>query len=82
MTSSPVAIWEYLVIPELDRHRLSGLGEEGWELVGLGGSSDERLLYLKRPEQDFRERVTIEQRTRYYESRERDPRSDVERGLA
>jgi hypothetical protein len=82
VTSSAVAIWEYLIVPELERHQLSGLGEEGWELVGLGGSSDERMLYLKRPGQDFRERVTIEQRTRYYQSRGRDLRSDLERGPA
>ena len=82
MTSSTVATWEYLTIPERERYQLSELGKEGWELVGLGGSSDDWLLYLKRPGQNFRERVTFEQRTRYYEAVGRDPGSDVGRGPA
>ena len=68
MTGSTILRWEYLTVPERERHRLSALGEEGWELAGVGGNSDEPLLYLKRPGQDLRERVTIEQRDRNFES--------------
>jgi len=67
------AIWEYLTIPEAERHRLPQLGMDGWELVGVGGDPDERLLYLKRPAQSLSARVTTEQRNRYYVSRGLDP---------
>ena len=65
--------WEYLTIPEAERGKLSMLGMEGWELVGIGGSADARLLYLKRPGQNLRDRATAEQRRRYYESLGLDP---------
>jgi hypothetical protein len=55
------------------------LGREGWELAGVGGTRDDPLLYLKRPGHDFRERVTIEQRSRYYESLGIDPAHPDER---
>jgi hypothetical protein len=63
------ALWEYLVIPEADRDQLDELGCQGWELVALGGDESARLLYLKRRAPGLRERVTIEQRERYYRSR-------------
>jgi len=81
MSPSASISWEYLTVPERERHRLTALGEEGWELVGLGGD-DDRLLYLKRPGGGFRERVTLEQRTRYYDSRGLDPHDHATRGLA
>lgn len=58
--------WEYLAIPETERDRLAPLGREGWELVATGGHDDERWLFLKRRLPSFRERVTLEQRSRYY----------------
>jgi hypothetical protein len=61
--------WEYLTVPETERDRLADLGLQGWELVAVGGSPDERVLYLKRPAQSLKARVTTEQRNRYYESR-------------
>ena len=67
------AVWEYLTLPETERHRLPHLGMEGWELVAIGGDSDERLLYLKRPALSLSARVTTEQRHRYYLSRGLDP---------
>jgi hypothetical protein len=60
--------WEYLTLPEAERDRLGVLGREGWELVAVGGEGAERTLYLKRPLLSFRERVTLEQRSRYYEA--------------
>jgi hypothetical protein len=63
------ATWEYLVIPEADRDHLEALGSQGWELVALGGDESARLLYLKRRAPGLRERVTLEQRERYYRSR-------------
>ncbi len=68
MTGSSFISWEYLTIPEHERQRLPALGQEGWELAGVGGSREGPLLYLKRPGPDFRERVTGEQRSRYYAS--------------
>ncbi len=70
--------WEYLTLPETERFRLPQLGAEGWELVAIGGGSDERLLYFKRPVQSLRARVTTEQRDRYYISRGLDPEGSPE----
>jgi hypothetical protein len=64
---------EYLLLPEKERARLIDLGGVGWELVAVGGSPDARVLYLKREGLDFRERVTLDQRRRYYESLGLDP---------
>ncbi len=66
--------WEYMILNELERHRLPELGGVGWELAGVGGCETERVLYLKRRELDFRERVTLNQRRRYFESLGLDPR--------
>lgn len=57
--------WEYLIVPEAERARLDQLGVDGWELIAIGGDAGQRLLYLKRPGQSFRERVTLEQRSVY-----------------
>ena len=75
--AATIAPWEYLTVPETERDRLADLGMEGWELVAIGGDGDDRLLYLKRPVQSLRERVTIEQRNRYYRSRGLDPERDA-----
>ncbi len=72
--------WAYLILPESERDRLEALGSEGWELVGVGGDADEGVLYLKRRALDFRERVTMEQRRRYYESLGIEARGDEGRG--
>jgi hypothetical protein len=50
---------------------------EGWELVAIGGGPDDRLLYLKRPAQSLKARVTTEQRNRYYASRGLDAERDT-----
>ena len=79
--AATIASWEYLTVPETERHRLPQLGAEGWELVAIGGDPGERLLYFKRPVQSLSARVTTEQRNRYYVSRgldpERSPRRDA-----
>ena len=64
---------EYVILPEEERARLLELGGEGWELVAIGGPPEARFLYLKREGLDFRERVTLDQRRRYYESLGLDP---------
>ena len=69
--------WEYLTVPETERDRLTDLGMEGWELVAIGGGPDDRLLYLKRPAQSLKARVTTEQRNRYYASRGLDAERDT-----
>ncbi len=60
--------WEYLTLPaiEASEDHLNGLGREGWELVGTGQGSDGPALFLKRPGLSFRERVTLDQKRRYY----------------
>jgi hypothetical protein len=73
------ASWEYLTVPEAERHRLPLLGDEGWELVAIGGDPGEHVLYLKRPAQSLRERVTSEQRDRYYIKRGLDPERSAKR---
>jgi hypothetical protein len=77
-----ITSWEYLTVPETERHRLPQLGSEGWELVAIGGDADERLLYLKRPAQSLSARVTTEQRNRFYASRGLDPARSSERESA
>jgi hypothetical protein len=62
--------WEYMVVSEAERDRLPELGAEGWELVAIGGSVTEPLLYLKRPGLTFRERVTLDQREAYLGARD------------
>ena len=69
----PHPIWEYQTLPEDDRGRLADLGRVGWELVGVGGAPGDTRLYLKRKLPDLRERVTLDQRRRYYESLALDP---------
>lgn len=71
----PLEGWEYEVLPEAERERLGELGRGGWELTGIGGEEGARLLYLKRPAQTFRERITLEQRVAYLDSR-----SDASKG--
>jgi hypothetical protein len=73
------AIWDYLVISEAERDRLQALGRDGWELVGVGGDPDDRLLYLKREDLDLRERVTLDQRRQYFASLGIDPDRKPER---
>ena len=77
--AATIAAWEYLTVPETERDRLAHLGKEGWELVAIGGGPDERLLYLKRPAENFAARVTTEQRNRYYVSRGLDPERSPQR---
>jgi hypothetical protein len=57
-----VTKWHYWVEEAPDLERLNQLGDDGWELVGLEGSS----FYFKRPASDFREQVTLDQKRRYY----------------
>jgi len=63
-----MTIWEYLKTSSDED--IEALGREGWELVavvpeGLGGALS---FYFKRPAPEFRERVTNDQKKRYYSS--------------
>ena len=63
--------WEYLVTSE---DPLAELGRQGWELVAvLSTASGSPQCYLKRPAISFRDRVTAEQKRRYYASRRLTP---------
>lgn len=77
--AATITSWEYLTVPETERHRLPRLGAEGWELVAIGGDPEERLLYLKRPAQSLSARITTEQRNRYYALRGLDPARSPQR---
>jgi hypothetical protein len=65
--------WEYLTILEAEHGRLAALGGEGWELVAIGGEPRAQRLFLKRRIADFQDRVTNEQRARYYRAIGLDP---------
>jgi hypothetical protein len=58
--------WEYLKT-EGDAD-LAALGQQGWELVAVlaAGAGGAPVCYFKRPAPDFRDRVTLEQKQRYY----------------
>jgi hypothetical protein len=57
--------WEYRVEPSPDESVLTTAGGDGWELVAIDA---ERGWIFKRPTPGFRDRVTLEQKARYYES--------------
>ena len=80
--AATITSWEYLTLPETERAHLPQLGSEGWELVAIGGDPGEHVLYLKRPSQSLRSRVTSEQRNRYFVSRGLDPEPAPERDSA
>lgn len=58
--------WEYLVAHQ--GINLNELGSEGWELVGVVMEPErlEPTFYFKRPAPSFRDRVTLDQKRRYY----------------
>jgi hypothetical protein len=62
MASDEHPTWEYRVAPHLDETALNELGLDGWELVAVAGET----FYLKRSRLGFRERVTLDQKRRYY----------------
>jgi hypothetical protein len=64
--SGEQATWEYRTGTELAPGELDELGRTGWELVSV----ENRTFYLKRPRLTFRERVTLEQRERYFAHRD------------
>lgn len=63
--------WEYLVEPTISPERLKALGWVGWELA-IFDERDGNYVF-RRPIRSFVERVTLEQRARYYQSRGLDP---------
>jgi hypothetical protein len=59
--------WEYRRTEHFED--LAALGHEGWELVAVvpaPGAPQQATFYLKRPAPDWRERVTQDQKRRYY----------------
>ena len=54
--------WEYRVSNHVSERELNDLGADGWELAGV---TDGQIV-LKRPRLPFRERVTLDQKRRYY----------------
>ena len=61
--------WEYRTADALDPALdLDALGRDGWELVATAAVTSVPTLYFKRPAPTFRERVTLDQKRRYYEA--------------
>ncbi len=57
--------WEYLSVS--GDQNLTKLGQEGWELVAVVPTETELpRFYFKRPARSFRDRVTLEQKQRYF----------------
>ncbi len=57
--------WEHLTVS--GNENLAQLGQQGWELVAVLEKPGELpLFYFKRPAESFRDRVTREQKHRYY----------------
>ena len=54
---------------------LAKLGAEGWELTAI--DPRDGRFYFKRPAPSFRERVTLEQRTRVYDVRAREREAEA-----
>jgi hypothetical protein len=65
----PIPSWEYRIETDLPLENLDQLGTQGWELIETG----ENRYVFKRPARSFVERVTLEQRARYYASLGLDP---------
>lgn len=72
--SGVLRTWDYHAEIEPDQERLDALGSEGWELIAVVQRHRVRYVF-RRPAQSFVERVTLEQRARYYESLGLDPGS-------
>lgn len=68
----PLPTWEYRIESAISVDVLNALGRDGWELVATEDSEEQRFVF-KRPGKSFVERVTLEQRARYYTSRGIDP---------
>jgi hypothetical protein len=87
---SAVGHYEYQVVramgndltsPEAEANYLSKFGEIGWELVAVA-SGMPMTYYFKRAAQDFRSRVTLEQKARVYAERGLEVAADVGESLA
>ena len=68
-----VPTWEYLTVTGDAETHLATLGREGWELVAVAGPANAPSLFFKRPAPTFRERVTLDQKRRYYAALGRSP---------
>ncbi len=68
----PLPTWEYRIESSIPVETLNELGRNGWELVATDDPEETGFVF-KRPAQSFVERVTLEQRARYYKSRGLDP---------
>lgn len=67
MMTEQMQRWEYRFELAIQIEKLNALGADGWELAGVD-ERDRTKFIFKRPAQTFVERVTLEQRARYYES--------------
>jgi hypothetical protein len=61
--------WEYRIAADLSETDLNRLGAAGWELVAVASDDASATCYLKRRRLDFREQVTLEQKSAYYARR-------------
>ena len=59
--------WQYRIQRgDLSQEALDELGQQGWDLVSVIANDDEPHFYFKRPYPSLAERITLEQRERYF----------------
>jgi hypothetical protein len=64
MTEAEPVKWDYRVEAMPNPRALARIGDEGWELVAIDPKNGDYIFKRSRP--SFRERVTLEQKQRYF----------------
>jgi len=67
--------WEYHTERDPAEADLAALGAGGWELTAI--DARDGRFFFKHPAPSFRERVTLEQRTRVFELRAREREAEA-----
>jgi len=71
MSNNESITWEYRVLDSDQVEDLNHFGIEGWEFVASDNDKKTRLT-MKRPGLSFREKLALDQRRKYFSSRDID----------